>query len=180
MLDAMTGAPAVVRNDRLDILATNPLGRALYSELYRDPVRPANHARFAFLDPRAHDFWVDWERAANDTVGVLRAAAGRNPYDKSLTALVGELSTRSDEFRTRWATHHVNLHRAGNKLIDHPVVGRVELMFDTLELPADPGLTMLVYTAEPSSPSADALRLLASWAVTDTVDAAPAAERPQA
>jgi hypothetical protein len=174
MLDAMTGAPAVVRNDRLDILASNPLGRALYSELYRDPVRPANHARFAFLDPRARDFWVDWERAANDTVGVLRAAAGRNPYDQALTALVGELSTRSEEFRTRWATHHVHLHLGGAKLINHPVVGRLELMYDSLELPADPGLTMLVYTAEKTSPTADALNLLASWAAT----AAPAEPSP--
>ncbi|MET0764389.1 MAG: helix-turn-helix transcriptional regulator [Blastococcus sp.] len=178
MLDAMTGAPAVLRNDRLDILATNPLGRALYSELYRDPVRPANHARFAFLDPRAHDFWADWERAAHDTVGILRTAAGRNPYDKLLTALIGELSTRSEEFRTRWAAHNVNLHRTGNKVINHPVVGRLELMFDTLELAADPGLTMLVYTAEPASPSADALHLLASWAATDAAESAPAAERP--
>jgi transcriptional regulator with XRE-family HTH domain len=166
MLDAMTGAPAVVRNGRLDILAANTLGRALYSELYRDPVRPANHARFAFLDPHGRDFWIDWERAANDTVGILRAEAGRNPYDRALTDLVGELSTRSEDFRTRWAAHNVNLHRTGNKLINHPVVGRLELMFDTLELPADTGLTMLVYTAEPGSASADALNLLASWAAT--------------
>jgi hypothetical protein len=166
MLEAMTGAPALVRNDRLDILATNPLGRALYSELYRDPVRPANHARFAFLDPRAQDFWVNWERAANDTVGVLRAEAGRNPQDKALSALVGELSTRSEDFRTRWAAHNVHLHSTGTKLINHPVVGRLELMYDTLQLTADTGLTMLVYTAEPSSSTADALTLLASWAAT--------------
>ena len=172
MLDAMTGAPAVVRNDRLDILASNALGRALYSDLYRDPVRPANHARFAFLDPRAQDFWVDWERAANDTVGILRTAAGRDPYDKGLTDLIGELSTRSEDFRSRWATHHVNLHLGGTKLVDHPVVGRLELMYDTLELPADPGLTVLVYTAEAGSASADGLQLLASWAATQEQAAA--------
>ena len=182
ILDAMTGAPAAVRNGRLDILATNTLGRALYSALYRDPVRPANHARFAFLDPRSRDFWVDWERAANDTVGILRAEAGRNPYDKSLTDLVGELSTRSEDFRTRWAAHNVHLHRTGTKLIDHAVVGRLELMFDNLELPADTGLTMLVYTAEPGSPSADALNLLASWAATLDQAATPdqASEHHQA
>ena len=178
MLDAMTGPPALVRNDRLDILATNPLGRALYSELYRDPVRPANHARFAFLDPRAQDFWVDWERAANDTVGVLRAEAGRNPYDKALSALVGELSMRSEDFRTRWAAHNVHQHRTGTKLINHPIVGRLELMYDTLQLTADTGLTMLVYTAEPGSSSADALTLLASWAATpEQTDLPYAAER---
>jgi transcriptional regulator with XRE-family HTH domain len=166
MLDAMTGAPAVVRNGRLDILATNPLGRALYSELYRNPVRPANHARFAFLDPRATEFWVDWERAANDTVGILRTEAGRNPYDKALSDLVGELSTRSEDFRTRWAKHDVHLHRTGRKQVHHPVVGVLDLDFETLELPADPELTLLVYTAQPGTSSSDGLQLLASWAAT--------------
>lgn len=166
MLDAMTGAPAVVRNDRLDILATNRLGRALYAPVFRDPVRPANNARFTFLDPAARDYWDDWNRAADDTVGILRGLAGRNPYDKSLTDLVGELSTRSEEFRTRWAAHDVRLHRTGRKVVHHPVVGRLELMYDVLQLPADPGLTMLAYTAEPGSPTADALTLLAAWAAT--------------
>ncbi|HWS58163.1 MAG TPA: helix-turn-helix transcriptional regulator [Actinotalea sp.] len=166
MLDAMTGAPAVVRNDRLDLLATNRLGRALYAPAFRDPARPANNARFTFLDAAARDFWDDWERAADDTVGILRGLAGRNPYDKALSDLVGELSTRSEEFRTRWAAHNVRLHRTGQKVVHHPVVGRLELMYDVLQLPADPGLTMLVYTAEPGSPTADNLTLLASWAAT--------------
>lgn len=166
VLDAMTGAPAAVRNDRLDLLATNRLGRALYAPTFRDPVRPANNARFTFLDPAARDFWDDWERAADDTVGILRGFAGRNPYDKALTDLVGELSTRSEEFRTRWAAHNVRLHRTGRKVVHHPVVGRLELVYDTLQLPADPGLTMLVYTADPGSPTADNLTLLASWAAT--------------
>lgn len=163
MLDAMTGAPAVVRNDRLDILATNALGRALYAPLLDGGAHRANHARFAFLDGRSRDFWVDWERAADDTVGVLRSAAGRDPFDKALTALVGELSTRSEEFRTRWAAHNVHLHTGGSKKIDHPVVGRLELMYDSMQIAAAPGLTLLVYTAQPGSPSADALQLLASW-----------------
>ncbi|NTW40186.1 MAG: helix-turn-helix domain-containing protein [Cellulomonadaceae bacterium] len=172
MLDAMTGAPAVVRNDRLDILASNALGRALYAPLYDDATGAPNHARFAFLDPRAKDYWIDWQRAADDTVGILRGLAGRDPYDRALTDLVGELSTRSEDFRTRWAEHNVRLHRTGNKLINHPVVGRLELMYDTLELPSDPGLTMLVYTAAPGSATADALTLLASWAATSEQPAA--------
>lgn len=139
----------------------------------REPYR--HRARFAFLDPGAKDFWIDWKRAADDTVGILRAQAGRNPYDKGLTDLVGELSTRSEEFRTRWASHDVRLHRTGHKLINHPVVGRLELMYDTLELPADPGVTLLVYTAEPDSPTADALTLLASWAATNDLGV-PAAD----
>ena len=177
ILDAMTGAPAVVRNERLDILAANPLGRALYAPIFDDPVRPANHARFAFLDPRASEFWVDWERAADDTVGILRAEAGRNPYDRALSYLVGELSTRSEAFRVRWAAHNVRLHRTGAKRIHHPVVGRLELMYDTLQLPTETGLTMLVYTADAGSPTHDALKLLASWAATlDQADATAASD----
>lgn len=170
MLDAMTGAPAVVRNDRLDIVATNALGRALYAPLFTGPAhderRPANHARFAFLDPAARDFWVNWERAANDTVGVLRGLAGRDPYDMDVHDLVGELSTRSEEFRDRWARHDVHLHRGGVKQVNHPVVGRLDLIYDTLPIAQAPGLTMLAYTAEPGTPTADALQMLASWAAT--------------
>lgn len=181
MLDAMTGAPAVVRNDRLDVLATNALGRALYSPLLSGPShaagRPPNHARFAFLDPAAHDYWVDWEKAARDTVGILRGVAGRDPHDTAVHELVGELSTRSAEFRERWARHDVHLHRGGLKQIRHPVAGRLELMYDTLPIAQAPGLTMLVYTATPGTTSADALQLLASWAAShDTAghDEAPA------
>lgn len=179
MLNAMTGAPAVVRNERLDILATNPLGRALYAPLFtgpsRDQRRAPNHSRFAFLDPAAHDFWVDWERAANDTVGILRGLAGQNPYDRDIQDLVGELSTRSEEFRLRWARHDVHLHRGGEKKINHPVVGRLDLMYDTLPIAQAPGLTMLVYTATPGTPTADALLMLASWAATQAVEVTPAA-----
>jgi transcriptional regulator with XRE-family HTH domain len=166
ILDAMTDAPALVQNGRLDILAANRLGRALYSELYLDPTRPVNHARFTFLDPRAHDFYPDWDRAANDGVALLRAEAGRNPYDRGLTDLVGELSTRSDEFRTRWAAHNVRSHQTGAKHFHHPVVGDLTLTFEMMELAADPGLNLLAYSAEPGSRSEEALNLLGSWAAT--------------
>ena len=166
VLDAMTAAPAYVRNGRRDILAANRLGYALYSEAYADPVRPVNIARFVFLSPRARTFFVNWERAANDTVAILRTEAGRNPYDQGLTNLVGELSTRNEEFRTRWAAHNVRLHRTGFKDIHHPVVGELRLAFDAMDLPADPGLAIVVYSAEPGSASEDALSLLASWAAT--------------
>jgi transcriptional regulator with XRE-family HTH domain len=166
MLDAITGAPAFVQNGRLDILAANQLGRALYSEMYRDPARPVNHARFVFLNPRAHDFYGDWERAANDTVALLRSEAGRDPYDRNLSDLVGELSTRSEEFRTRWAAHNVRIHQTGSKLVHHPVVGDLTLTFERMELAADPGLNFLTYSAEPGSKSKEALNLLASWSAT--------------
>jgi transcriptional regulator with XRE-family HTH domain len=166
MLDAMTGAPAVVQNGRLDILGANELGRALYSEMYIDPVRPANHARFVFLDPRARDFYPDWDSVANITVANLRSEAGHDPYDRDLSDLVGELSTRSDEFRTRWAAHNVRIHRTGVKRVHHPVVGDLELTFEMLQLTADPGLNLLTYNAEPDTPSDEALKLLGSWAAT--------------
>jgi transcriptional regulator with XRE-family HTH domain len=166
-LNAITNAPAFVRNGRMDILAANPLGYALYSDMYAGPGRPANHARFIFLDSRSHSFYPDWARAANDTVAILRTEAGRDPYDRGLTDLVGELSTRSDEFRTLWAAHNVRLHYTGLKNLRHPVVGDLHLMYEALDISADAGLSLLVYNAEPGSASEDALRLLASWASTN-------------
>ncbi len=166
MLDAMTGAPALVRNGRMDILGANGLGCALYSEMYVDPRRPVNSARFTFLDPRATTFFVDWEHAADDSVAVLRGEAGRNPYDRDLSDLVGELSTQSEEFRTRWAKHDVRYHDTGVKRLHHPVVGQLELTFEVMTLMADPELTMFAFTAEPGSKSEEALNLLASWTAT--------------
>ena len=156
LLDATTSAPAFVLNRRLDILAANQLGYALYSEMYTEPVRPANHARFLFLNPRATDFWSDWERAANDTVALLRAEAGRDPYDRGLSDLGGELSTRSEEFRVRWAAHNVRFHHTGVKHIHHPHVGDLTLSWEVLDLTADSELTILAYTAEPNTASHDA------------------------
>jgi len=166
VLDSMSGTPAFVLNGRLDILTANELGFALYSPIYADPVRPPNNARFIFLDPHATEFWRDWDKAANDTVALLRAEAGRDPYDRGLSDLIGELSTRSDEFRGRWAAHNVRIHTTGVKLIHHPVVGDLELPFESFPLAADPGQSLLTYTAEPGSPSQDDLNLLASWAAT--------------
>jgi hypothetical protein len=166
MLDAMIGVPAFVRNGRLDILATNRLGRALYSQHFDSPYQPANSARFVFLDPRAQSFHLDWEHVANDVVAVLRAEAGRDPYDRALSDLVGELSTQSETFRTLWAAHNVRKHDTGVKGFHHPLAGDLSVTYDAMELVADPGLTMVVYTAEPGSKSEEALNLLASWSAT--------------
>jgi transcriptional regulator with XRE-family HTH domain len=172
ILDGMTEVPAFVLNGRLDVLAANPLAEALFAPVFANPARPVNHARFTFLDPRAHEFWIDWERAADDSVAMLRTEAGRDPYDKALTDLVGELCTRSDAFRVRWAAHDVRLHRTGRKQIRHPVVGELHLSYEVMELPADPGLALTAFSAEAGSPAEDALRFLASWALThDPVDA---------
>lgn len=176
MIDAMPELPAYVRNGRLDILATNRLGAALYSPYFDDPVRPVNVARFIFLNPRAGEFFVDWETMANDAVAILRAEAGRDPYDKRLSDLIGELSTRSEDFRVRWAAHNVKLSCTFVKTLHHPVVGDLTLTYEALQLPNDPGQMILVYAVEPNTPSADALGLLASWAATpaDRMDVEPA------
>jgi transcriptional regulator with XRE-family HTH domain len=166
VLDSMVGTPGFVLNGRLDLLAANQLGVALYSPIYADPVRPPNNARFLFLDPHATEFFGDWDKVANDTVALLRAEAGRDPYDRQLSDLIGELSTRSEEFRVRWAAHHVRIHTTGVKRFHHPVVGDLELSFESFPLAADPSQSLLTYTAEPGSPSQHALRLLASWAAT--------------
>jgi hypothetical protein len=169
ILDSLVGVPAFVRNERLDVLGANRLGEAFYAPLFDEPVRPVNSARFVFLNPRATEFFLDWDTIANDAVGILRAEAGRDPYDKRLSDLIGELSTRSDEFRVRWAAHDVKLHRTGVKRFHHPVVGELTLDFESLDLPGDPGQKLLVYSAEPGSRSQEALDLLASWAGTPAV-----------
>ncbi len=166
ILDTITAAPAFVRNGRLDILAANRLGRAFYAQHFDSPHGPPNSARFIFLDPRAPEFYVDWEQVATDAVAVLRSEAGRDPYDRDLSDLVGELSTRSETFRTRWAAHNVRFHDTGSKRFHHSVVGDLNLTFETMQLVADAGLMLFVYTAEPGSKSEEALNLLASWAAT--------------
>jgi transcriptional regulator with XRE-family HTH domain len=172
LLDLMTEVPVLVNDARLDVVAANPLGEAVLAPVFDTPVRPVNHARFTFLDPRARDFWIYWERVADEAVAQLRIAAGRDPHDKRLSDLVGELSTRSEEFRVRWAAHDVRLHRTGTKHLRHPVVGDLHLAYDVLELPADPGLSLVAFSAPAGSSDDDALRLLASWAATRGVDAA--------
>ncbi len=162
----MVGVPAYVRNGRLDILAANALGYALYSPVFADVTGTANMARFIFLNRNAADFFEGWEQIAGDAVAILRAEAGRDPYDRRLSDMIGELSTRSDEFRVRWAAHNVKFHRTGTKTLHHPVAGYLNLAYDALELPGDSGQRILVYTAEPGSPSQAGLNLLASWSAT--------------
>jgi len=179
MLDSITGSPAFIGNHHMDIVAANQLGYALYSEMYRGPARPANHSRFIFLDPRALDFYPNWDLAANTNVAILRTQSGRNPFDKRLADLVGELSVRSEEFRTRWAAHNVRRHYAGTKIFRHPVVGELELAYEAMELAEDPGFTLTVYPAVPGSPSDERIRMLASWAATERIQDLADAPQPQ-
>lgn len=177
VVDSMIGTPAVVSDGRLDVLHANALGRALFAPVFAfaEPTRPPSSARFVFLDPAAKDLYRRWDAVADDTVALLRAEAGRDPHDRLLSDLVGELSMRSAEFRTRWAAHDVRVHTSGVKLLHHPVVGDLDLPYESFPLPAEPSLSLVTYTAEPASRSAEALDLLASWAATsDTVDRAQA------
>ncbi|HSN43378.1 MAG TPA: helix-turn-helix transcriptional regulator [Propionibacteriaceae bacterium] len=166
VLDAMRDAPAIVTNGRSDLLLTNHLSRAMYSDVLADPSGKPNFARFTFLDPAARRFFPDWNFFADSTVANLRTEAGRHPHDRALHELVGELSTRSDEFRSRWSAHDVRLHASGIKHFCHQVVGDLHLAYETVDLRSESGVHMTVYAAEPGSPSEHALQLLASWAAT--------------
>lgn len=165
-LDAVTGAPVWVRDRRMNVIAANALGRALYAPVLTDAAGRGNTARFMFLSPAASNFFPDWEHGADDIVATLRTYAGQNPRDKPLTDLIGELVTRSDAFRVRWAAHNVRHHRGGIKRIHHPEVGDLELVYEAMDLPANPEWSMFGYTAEPGSPTEERLMLLGSLAAT--------------
>ncbi|KAA0096203.1 XRE family transcriptional regulator [Mycolicibacterium sp. P1-18] len=165
LLDAITGAPALIRNGRHDVLAMNDLGRALFAPMLADPRRPANTARFVYLHPReAEAFFVDYDHAVRNAAATLRMEVGRNPRDEELVALVAELSAGSEVFRHQWASQDVRPHGHGGKRVNHPVVGPLDLNFESMDLPTDPGLQLNVYTAPVGGPAADTLALLASWA----------------
>jgi transcriptional regulator with XRE-family HTH domain len=167
-LDAITDGVAFVRNQQQDLVATNALGRVFYRQLIGDGGRTPNMARFQFLDPASREFYPDWDLFAQMCVDVMRAEAGRDPHDRGLQDLVGELSTRSEVFRRLWGAHNVRTHGTGTKRFHHPDVGELVLAYEELAITAEPGLVLLVYTAEPGSPSAERLRLLASLAADHT------------
>lgn len=172
-IDAMSTVPVFVQNGRLDAVAVNRLGRAVFSEMFDNMRPPVNAARFVFLDSRAQTFYRDWEDVARQIVAILRAEAGRSPYDRELSDLVGELSTRSDLFRKLWGAHDVREHRSGVKSFRHPVVGDLELTYQSMDLASDRGLQMLVYSTEPGSASHDRLQLLANLAASTSDTLSP-------
>lgn len=179
ILDAIGDAPAWIRNGRHDVLAMNPLAAALYAPVLADPRRPANTTRFVYLQPEAaRELFVDYDQIARDAAAMLRLEAGRNPADKALIALVGELSTRSELFRQRWASQDVRYHRTGRKRLRHPVIGQLDLDFEALQLPSEPGLQLNIYTAAAGTPTHDALRLLASWIAEHPAEAVASHPRP--
>jgi len=169
-IEAMSTVPVFIQNGRLDFIGANRLGRALFSEMLDEAVAPANAARFVFLDPRAQTFYQDWDSNTRQIVAILRAEAGRSPYDRQLSDLVGELSTRSELFRKLWGAHDVREHRTGLKSIHHPVVGDLTLTYQSMDLASSHELQMLVFSAAPGSASHDRLQLLANWAETNDAD----------
>ncbi|QDQ95087.1 helix-turn-helix transcriptional regulator [Rhodococcus sp. WB9] len=170
MIDHLVGAAAVVQNRRLDLVAANDLGRALYSDLYEHHQQP-NLARYVFSDDRAKEFYQDWDTTADFAVSILRAHAGKPPCDRNLTDLIGELTARSEEFRTRWAAHDVRSHQRGSKRLRHRLVGDLNLHYEGLEIPGTTGLTLFCFTAEPGdSATKDSLLVLASWAKTSPAE----------
>ncbi len=172
LLDSMDGVPAVVLGRRLDLLAWNRTARALLGDFTAWEPHERNMARMVFLDPNARSLYLDWECKATEVVSVLRLYAGCYPDDPQLLALVGELSVRSEEFRSLWAAHTVADKGHGTKRMRHPLVGEMELSYETLKVSgADPDLVLVTYHAEPGTPSAEALRLLAQWGVDEPVDA---------
>ena len=155
--------PAFVESPRLDILATNHLGRALYTWPGEELVLPFNVARYLFLDPRATEFYLDWETMARNQVALLRTETGRDPSHPELIQLVGELSTHSKEFRSLWAAHDVRQFREGPKRFRHPMVGDLDFIGESLDVSNPPGLFVLAYTIEPGSKTAEAMSLMGSW-----------------
>ncbi|MGC3995587.1 MAG: helix-turn-helix transcriptional regulator [Propionicimonas sp.] len=164
LVDAMTDSPVYVRDNRMDVLAANAMGRAVFAPVFA--MQRPNMIRFTFLEPAATEFFVEWERVAADSAATLRMLAAEFPYDQGISALVGELSTRSRLFARLWAEHNVRQHRAGTKRINHPVVGLLDLRYESMALPAEPNLRLNAYVAEPNSETAERLALLASWAAT--------------
>jgi transcriptional regulator with XRE-family HTH domain len=173
LIDAMPDVPAVALGRLGDVVGANALGRALFPHLFPEDGEPLNHTRYLFLDDRSREFYVDWEGSARGVVSALRLIAGHDPADRALMALVGELATRSPEFRTWWAGHTVKTHTAGTKAIRHPVVGELTVAFETLALTSAPDVRIVTYLTDPGTPSADALDLLRSWVATTSADSAP-------
>ncbi|MFC9978467.1 helix-turn-helix transcriptional regulator [Gordonia sp. NPDC127522] len=171
ILDSMS-VPAFVQNATLDVLAANELGRALYPGLFAMAGSPPNLARFAFLDSGAKSFYADIDSARDLTVAILHATAGRDPLDHAVTDLIGELAARSPDFGVHWAKHNVRRHMRGRKVLNHPVVGFLELEYNDLALPGDPSTVITTYTATPGSSTADGLAVLGTWAQTEKTIAA--------
>lgn len=178
LIGGMAGSPAIIMNGTLDIVAANRLGRALYAPMFDRATGVPNFARFIFFDSYAEHVFPEWERSADEVVALLQAEAARSPHSPAITGIVGELATRSEDFRGRWAAHNVTAHRHGVKLFRHPEFGELTLTYNVFAVTAAPGLSLIGYTAEPNSPSEQALKILASWSLEEHAAADPGRTGP--
>lgn len=166
LVDTLDAVPAMLLGRRTDVLATNRLARALLTDFDAVPAKDRNYARWMFLDPQARERLVDWDAQARTVVENLRLDAGRDPHDPATQALVGELTIASPEFARWWEEHRVHQRTFGDKHFRHPVVGEMTLQYETLTTPGDPDQALFLFTAEPGSPSREALDVLVSWTLT--------------
>lgn len=177
LLDTMRDVPAVAMNRVTTVVGSNALGRALFPDLFPHDAAPLNSARYLFLDDRSKDFYLDWETSAREAVSALRLLAGQDPSDKALMGLVGELATRSADFRTWWGGHTVRTHNSGTKRINHPVVGEMTLAYESVLIASSTGVVIGTYLAERGTSSAEALDLLRSWSARP-LDTMPGTRAP--
>ena len=168
LLDSIESVPAYIVGRRSDILAWNRMASALFGDWAEMPGQERIWARMVFLRPEYRELYLEWQQKASDMVGYLRMDAGCHPDDPRLSALVGELSVKSEDFRRLWAAHDVKEKSYGVKRMRHPLVGDLTLSFETFRLVDDGEQSLVTYHAEPDTPSAEALRLLASWGADAT------------
>ncbi|MFI6374416.1 helix-turn-helix domain-containing protein [Streptomyces sp. NPDC050546] len=173
LLDDLTAAPGVVLGRRMDILAWNPLAAALLTDFAKVPEKKRNYVRLLFTDPSMRKRYADWRTVARDCVSHLRMRAAKYPDDPRLTGLVGELSVKDIDFGLWWGGHHTASRSTSTKRFLHPVAGELVLDWDALTCGTDPDQELVVWTAQPGTPSYDGLRVLASWAASHVGGPAP-------
>jgi transcriptional regulator with XRE-family HTH domain len=158
LIDSWDTTPAYIQGRYTDVLAVNALAAAL-APFY---AVGTNLLRAAFLDPRVRDMHPGWEDTTESIVAGLRATVGPDTDDPLLNELVGELSVRSDLFRSLWARYDARPKPPGPTLMDHPQLGRLELHYHRFPIPATEGQEIVIYHAERGSRTAQSLALLAS------------------
>ena len=178
LLDAIGDTPALVLGRRTDVLSSNRMANLLFTDFSDLPAGERNLSRWIILEPAARDLFRDWKAVAAETVGALRVDVGRHPNDPQANQLVGELAVTSDHFRQWWAGHHVRMRPSGTVRLHHRTVGDLELDFETLTLPEDGDQSLRIYSTKPGSPSHDALRLLSSWAHSESNSDNPLSANP--
>ncbi len=159
LLDTLGPSPAYVLSRTNNLLASNAAGTALLAGIDQWPESRRNTIRYIFLHPTARTLFTNWNSIAYGAVAHLRAMVGIAPNDSELADLIEELETKSEEFLRIWRLHDVRSLSTGDKLFDHPKVGRMELQYEVLDISATQQ-RLVVYQAEPGTSDYDAMSLL--------------------